>query len=181
MKCKEVKENLNSYYGRELSPELFTEISKHLSFCIDCKNELSSIESALKNLKLLKIEYLPEKIDVWNSIKDKLTPQPKQLTFKFKKAIIPMSAVAMLLIGFFVGYFLSFSKKSIELIDKTDEKPSTTQSVNAKDLSKELHSLIEDIQRGGIIENIKTENHYFWYSHPKIENVKSSKFERRGF
>lgn len=81
--CQLIKDELSSFYDREVTPERHRTVTGHLLECGDCREQLTMISQAGEMLRSSYQPDFPENFDLWPEIKAKM--QVVQLAPKEKR------------------------------------------------------------------------------------------------
>lgn len=99
--CQLIKDELSSFYDRELTPDRHRTITGHLLECGDCREQLAMISQAGEMLRSSYQPEFPENFDLWPDIKAKMNvvqmapKEKRQREFPSKR----LYAVAAVFVG----------------------------------------------------------------------------------
>ena len=74
--CQLIKDELSSFYDRELTPDRHRTITSHLLECGDCREQLALISQAGEMLRSSYQPEFPDNFDLWPEIKAKMNVIP---------------------------------------------------------------------------------------------------------
>ncbi len=115
--CVLIKEELSSFFDREVTPARHRAITSHLLDCTDCRDQLGSVTQAGEMLRTHYQPLLPEDFDLWPQVKAKMQVVPFAPKEKRRKAIAArrLYAVAAVVVGGVlaaIGFFVNFHSAS---------------------------------------------------------------------
>jgi hypothetical protein len=86
MRCTRATYQLQLYLDHQLTMQQMRLLEAHISFCLDCREELTALEQVTSGLEILK--FVPEPLDMHKQIMQKvaLTVTQKQVTQNDKQA-----------------------------------------------------------------------------------------------
>ncbi|MBY0356528.1 MAG: zf-HC2 domain-containing protein [Candidatus Obscuribacterales bacterium] len=74
--CLLIKEELSSFYDREVTPPRHRAVTSHLLECAECRNQLSSITQSAELIKTHYQPDIPEEFDIWPQLKSRINVLP---------------------------------------------------------------------------------------------------------
>lgn len=115
--CVLIKEELSSFFDREVTPARHRAITSHLLDCTDCREQLASVTQTGEMLRTHYQPTLPEDFDLWPQIKAKMQVVPFAPKEKRKKTIAArrLYAVAAVVVGGVlaaIGFFVNIHSAS---------------------------------------------------------------------
>lgn len=127
--CQLIKDELSSFFDRELTSSRHRTITTHLLECTDCRDELALVSRTSELLRESYVQDLPEEFDLWPEIKAKMQvlPLPAEKRRKEKSPIaFPrnlqlVGAAAAVLAGVMVALSIFLSSGSVNLRPVTAE------------------------------------------------------------
>ncbi|MBX9689625.1 MAG: zf-HC2 domain-containing protein [Candidatus Obscuribacterales bacterium] len=96
--CQLIKDELSSFYDREVTPQRHRTITTHLLECADCRDQLALVTQTGEMLRTNYQPELPEDFDLWPEIKNKMqvvqfAPREKRKREFSSKRIYAIAAV----------------------------------------------------------------------------------------
>jgi anti-sigma factor RsiW len=115
--CVLIKEELSSFFDREVTPPRHRAITSHLLDCTDCRAQLASVTQTGEMLRTHYQPTLPEDFDLWPQIKAKMQVVPFAPKEKRKRAFATrrIYAVAAVVVGGVlaaIGFFVNVHSAS---------------------------------------------------------------------
>lgn len=115
--CVLIKEELSSFFDREVTPPRHRAITSHLLDCTDCRDQMASITGTGEMLRSHYQPVFPEDFDLWPQIKAKMAVVPFAPKEKRRKAIAArrLYAVAAVVVGGVlaaIGFFVNVHSAS---------------------------------------------------------------------
>ena len=110
--CQLIRDELSSFYDREVTPQRHRTITSHFLECADCRDSLSQITQTGELLRANYQPDFPEEFDLWPEIKSKMAVIPfapkenRRKDFAFKRmygVAAALVAGVLVTISFFVN------------------------------------------------------------------------------
>ena len=111
MHCEKVRKKLLDYLEKELKPSLRGDMDEHLSHCVDCRQELKSLEEDLEFLTISEKPHHPDAFweDFTVNLAERLSKEELKLVPAYKRVLLPLFrfgvAAALILLLFRFSFY----------------------------------------------------------------------------
>lgn len=115
--CQLIRDDLSTYYDREVTPDRHRTITSHLLECTDCRENLTLITQTGNMLRENYQPEIPEDFDLWPEIKAKMqvvqfAPREKKKTVANIRPVHLYAASAVVVAGLLAAFTLFFGMNS---------------------------------------------------------------------